>query len=91
LLENVHESSCTTHDVSSVFHAYRLSRAAAVLACALVVACGVDQAEEQFGTGTYEANVLASSIASSQTLAAKGLQLHLVSYTPAAALDATPR
>src|SRR5262249_27514623 len=67
---------------------YRLSRIAALLTCALVAACGVDQAADQpFGTGSYEANLLAQLDASRHTLADKGIQLTLVGFTPADPLD----
>lgn len=79
-----HASSHVVHDVLAP---YRRSRVAAVLTLALMAACGVDQAGEPFGTGTYEANVLAQLDASSQTLAARGLHLQLVNFTPSAALD----
>ena len=73
--------------VNDVLLPYRLSRIAALLTCVVMVACGVDQAEEPFGTGVYEANVVAQLDASMQTLAAKGVQLQLVNFTPADALD----
>lgn len=79
-----HASSHVVHDVLAP---YRRSRLAAVLTLALMAACGVDQADEPFGTGTYETNVLAQLDASSQTLAAKGLHLQLVNYTPSTSLD----
>src|SRR5262249_41526184 len=65
-----------------------LSLIAAALSCALVAACGVDRAaDEPFGTGTYEANLVAQLDASRQTLADKGFQLQLVNVTPADPLD----
>src|SRR5258706_6815243 len=73
--------------VNDVSLPYRMSRIAALLTCAVMVACGVDQAEEPFGTGAYEASVMAQLDASMQTLAAKGVQLQLVNFTPADALD----
>jgi len=81
------KARASTHVVSSDSTAYRLVESRRVLACALVVACGVDQAEEQFGTGTYEAKRTRPARCVEPDPRGQGLQLHLVSYTPAAALD----
>lgn len=63
----------------------RCSRIAAALTCALLAACAVGEPDESFGT--YEGNVVAQLDTSVQALAARGLPLQLISYTPAAPLD----
>lgn len=62
---------------------HKLSRIATVLACALLAACAMDKPEE---FGTYEATVVAQLDASAQALAAHGLSLQLVGYTPSSPL-----
>lgn len=63
----------------------RATRLAGLLAAGLLAACGVDQPAGP--PGRHEATLVDQLARADQALATNGLALHIVGYTPAAALD----